>query len=166
MSELKTALTKAGLEDVQTYIQSGNVIFKSKSEATDTDKFASFIKNTIYKNFGLSVDVAVFSAQEWRDIIDAAPAWWGEDQAWKHNILIMIKPYDMRDIVSAIGELQPDAEAIKAGKGIVYQSVAWAMVGKAATGSKLASRPIYKQMTIRNYNTATKLLVLLEKSGL
>ena len=33
MAELKESLTDMGLEDVQTYLQSGNVVFKSKEDA-------------------------------------------------------------------------------------------------------------------------------------
>ncbi|MBI5869380.1 MAG: DUF1697 domain-containing protein [Actinobacteria bacterium] len=159
MAELKDALTAAGLAEVRTYIQSGNVIFSS--DIGDADKLASSIRSTIRKRFSHKVDVAVFTADEWQRIIAAAPDWWGVDPEWKHNLLITIKPFDMKDVVEAIGELKPDIEAVEAGDGVLYQSLSLKYFGRTNTGRKLVSNPVYKKMTIRNYNTATKLGAML-----
>src|SRR5689334_16432117 len=93
MADLKASLSKGELENVRTYIQSGNIIFDSN--ITDEQKLAKLITGAIENTFGISVSVAVFSKQEWQHVISAAPAWWGKDQTWKHNIIIMIKPFDM-----------------------------------------------------------------------
>lgn len=159
MSELKKVLTACGLSDVQTYIQSGNVIFLSDSP--NTNELAVKIKATIQKRFKLTIAVAVFSKEAWKQIIDAAPKWWGYDKDWKHNLLVMIHPYDMQETVRAISELKPDIEAIERGKDVLYQSMSLKLFGRTTTG-KLAKSPVYKKMTIRNYNTATKLLSLLD----
>ena len=160
MAELKDALTSAGLADVRTYIQSGNIIFSSS--LTDDESLQSMVGSTIRKRFGHKVDVAVFNRDEWKKIVESAPDWWGVDPEWKHNLLIMIKPYDMKEVIAAIGELKPDIEAIQPGDGVVYQSMSKKLFGRTTTG-KLASNPVYKKMTVRNYNTATKLLSLLDK---
>ena len=162
MAELKDALTAAGLADVQTYIQSGNVIFSHTEK--DTDKLASLIKSSIRKKFKLTVDIAVFTKAEWLKIIEAKPDWWGLNPEWKHNLLIMIKPYAMKDVVEAMGDLKPDIEAVEPGDGVLYQSLSLKYFGRTTTGSKLVSNPVYKKMTIRNYNTATKLGDLLERN--
>lgn len=159
MADLKDSLAKAGFKDARTYIQSGNVLFVSSE--TDTGKLAKQIENVIETTFKLDVAVVVFSKQEWQAIIKAAPAWWGKDADWKHNILVMVPPYDMKDVVTAYGQLKPDIETMAPGKGVMYQSLSWESFGKT-TGGKLASNPIYKKMTIRNYNTATKLLRLFD----
>jgi uncharacterized protein (DUF1697 family) len=160
MSELKAALETDGFSEVQTYIQSGNVLFRHSLK--DTDKLAELMETSISKHFSMDVRVAVFSHLEWKKIIEAAPSWWGKDNSWKHNLLVLLKPYDMSDAVMAVGELKPDIEAMESGKGVLYQSMSLALFGRTTTG-KLASSPIYKQMTVRNFNTATKLLGLLEK---
>jgi uncharacterized protein (DUF1697 family) len=159
MSALKDALEQDGFTSVRTYIQSGNVIFHS--DASDTDKLAKQIEASIKSHFDLDVGVVVFSKAEWQEIIDSAPDWWGKDENWKHNLLVLLKPYDMKQAVEAIGELKPEMEAMEPGNGILYQSVSIKLFGRATTG-KLASMPIYKKMTIRNYNTATRLSTLLD----
>lgn len=160
MADLKTCLLASGLTDVATYIQSGNILFASK--VTDDAELARIIHESIAKTFQLEVAVVVLSKSEWQQIIADAPSWWGQDPEWKHNLQIMLKPYDMAATVAAIGILKPDIEAMKPGAGVLYQSMSKALFGRTTTG-KLASSPIYKQMTIRNHNTATKLLALLEQ---
>jgi uncharacterized protein (DUF1697 family) len=72
----------------------------------------------------------------------------------------MLKPYDMQQVVADIGDLKPDIEMLIAGEGVLYQSMSLALFGRTTTG-KLATKPIYKRMTVRNYNTSMKLLTLL-----
>lgn len=161
MAELKDSFARAGFRNVQTYIQSGNVVFESPN--LDTQKLADQISETVQTDFKLPVAVAVFTAEEWQWIIKQAPAWWGKDPSWKHNLLILTAPVAVSDVLQAIGTLKPNIEAVEAGNGVVYQSMSFQAFGKTTTG-KLASNPIYKNMTIRNYNTATKLALLLNQA--
>jgi uncharacterized protein (DUF1697 family) len=158
MAELKTCLSDSGLTDVRTYIQSGNVLFMS--ESADDIELANVIHEAIAKSFQLQVNVVVYSKADWQLVITAAPSWWGQDQEWKHNLLVLLKPFNMPLAVAAIGALKPEIEAMQPGDGVLYQSMSKALFGRTTTG-KLASSPIYMQMTIRNYNTATRLLTLL-----
>ena len=160
MAELRDALAAAGLSDVRTYIQSGNVIFSSG--VTDTGRLTALIKKAIRQSFNLDVDAAVFPQAEWGKIISAAPDWWGVEKTWKHNLLVMIEPYRMQDVLEAIGNLKPDIESVQPGKGVLYQSLSLAKFGRTSS-SKLVGTPVYKRMTIRNFNTAMKLKSLLEE---
>jgi uncharacterized protein (DUF1697 family) len=159
MADLAIVVSEAGLMNVRTYIQSGNVIFESIEESTA--ELAQIIHSVLLKSFALDVDVAVFSESDWRRIIDNAPDWWGQNQEWKHNLIVLLKPYNIKEVVEAIGPLKPDIEAMEPGDGVIYQSMSFKLFGRTTTG-KIASSPIYKRMTIRNYNTATKLLGLMQ----
>jgi uncharacterized protein (DUF1697 family) len=79
MADLKVCLTIAGLTAVRTYIQSGNVIFESPEKNRNT--MTKLIEQTIKNQFGADVPIAVFSKQEWQQIITSAPKQWGIDQA-------------------------------------------------------------------------------------
>ena len=162
MTELQNALSDAGFESVRTYIQSGNVVFTSTE--SDESKLAKHLEKIIKESFSLDVAVTVFSASDWKTVIKSAPKWWGADESWKHNILVMIGDHDMAKVMKDIGELKPDIEKSVAGKRVVYQSLSWENFGRT-TGGKLASRAVYQQLTIRNYNTATKLLNLLTEGA-
>jgi uncharacterized protein (DUF1697 family) len=158
MAELKACLESAGFANVRTYIQSGNVLFESDIE--DERSLDVLVQKAIAKTFKMQLGVVVFSKLEWQQIIKHAPKDWGHDKTWKHNLLVMLHPYTMHTTVAAIGELKPGIESLHAGNGVLYQSVSIENFGRATTG-KLASNPAYKQMTVRNFNTATKLVSLL-----
>lgn len=158
MADLKKALEKDGFQNVRTYIQSGNVLFTSEEKVTD--KLSKQLEQSIETHFRMTVPAIVFLAEDWQEIIDNAPKEWGKDPAWKHNLLILLKPYDMQQVITAIGKLKPDIESMVPGDGVLYQSMSRALFGRTTTG-KLASNPIYRRMTIRNYNTSLKLLELL-----
>lgn len=159
MAELRACLEAAGLTKVATYIQSGNVIFDSNKSHV---ALAELISACIKDRFGFTVPVAVFTAQEWQTIIKKAPVQWGTDPHWKHNLLIILMPHDMHEIIQNIGELKPDIEMLVPGDGVLYQSMSLKLFGKTTTG-KLAAKPIYSRMTVRNYNTSRTLLKLLEE---
>lgn len=161
MSELSLVLKESGLKNIETYIQSGNVIFTSA--IFDTEKLAAIIHDAIQNKLGFNIGVVVLTKIEWSKIIKNAPAWWGSDPNWKHNLLVLLKPYDMQKTIESIGKLKPEIENIEPGEGVLYQSMSIKLFGRTTTG-KLASSPIYKKMTIRNFNTAHKLLDIIDKN--
>jgi uncharacterized protein (DUF1697 family) len=71
MADLRTLLTKMGFEDVQTLLQSGNVVFngqKKSSAALERD-----LEAALEKALKMNVDFHVRTADEWRQVIDANP---------------------------------------------------------------------------------------------
>jgi uncharacterized protein (DUF1697 family) len=110
----------------------------------------------------LNVAVVVKTKQEWQDIIENAPAWWGHSTEFKHNLLVLLHSYSADEIMQAIGTLKPDIEMAEAGNGVIYQSISINNFGRTNSG-KIASNPIYKHMTIRNFNTSIKLQKLLNE---
>lgn len=161
MSELRESLEKAGLENVKTYIQSGNAIFTSRKK--DKLELARLVGQTIKRDFAIDCGVVVFSQAEWAEIIAGAPSWWGKTDGWKHNLWVLIPPFNMHEVITAIGTLKPGIESIEPGKGVIYQSMSFEKFGQTSTG-KISSSPVYKKMTIRNYNTSSKLLDILKSS--
>ena len=158
MAALRDALTKQNLVDVATYIQSGNIIFSS--EEKEASKLCLVITAVIQKNFGVDAKVVIFTKEQWEAIISDIPPWWGKDPAWKYNLLAAIVPTSPAEVLEATGELKPDIEQMETGPGVVYQGMSRELFGKTTTG-KLASNPIYKNLTIRNYNTTLKIAELL-----
>ena len=62
MQELRERLTEAGFENVQTYIQSGNVIFDSKKK--NGIELGKIIERLVLEHFGHEVPVIVWKASE------------------------------------------------------------------------------------------------------
>jgi uncharacterized protein (DUF1697 family) len=160
MADLREALAAAGFADVRTYIQSGNLAFTAPA-ASSQSTLAKQIMAVIQQRFNLDVAAAVFSVKEWRQVVQAAPDWWGQDKTWKHNLLIVTEPVDTADVLQAIGALKPELEMVLPGKRVLYQSLSFTYFGRTTSG-KLATNPVYHKMTVRNYNTATKMLAFAE----
>lgn len=70
MQDLKKLLTSMGLENVTTYIQSGNVIFQS-SEVKEVLQIK--MEKDIHKAFGFSTPVILRTDQEFKEIISSCP---------------------------------------------------------------------------------------------
>lgn len=73
MAELRDSVARLGFEDVQTYLQSGNIVFRTA--ATDKTTLAATIKAQIAQDFGLDVPVLVLSAQDLEFIAHANLLW-------------------------------------------------------------------------------------------
>ncbi len=71
MAELKELYESLGFKDVQTYIQSGNVIFKDKK--IDQDKIIKRIENKIGQQYGYRVTVIMRTPDEMNSIIKNNP---------------------------------------------------------------------------------------------
>ncbi|MCZ2472709.1 DUF1697 domain-containing protein [Aquirufa ecclesiirivi] len=71
MVELKAMFESLGFETVQTYIQSGNVVFQS-NDLTE-DEMAERIHLAILDQFGFEVDIQVFSVPIWNQVIANNP---------------------------------------------------------------------------------------------
>jgi len=70
MAELKTTLESAGLKNVETYIQSGNIVFKSDEEE---ETLKERIEKEIKTSFGLSVFAVVRTAEEMAGLVQSRP---------------------------------------------------------------------------------------------
>jgi uncharacterized protein (DUF1697 family) len=71
MADLKQMFESAGLDNVQTYIQSGNVIFESDEK--DSDILEKRIEGQLEENTGSKVQVFVRKMQEVQSIASQAP---------------------------------------------------------------------------------------------
>jgi uncharacterized protein (DUF1697 family) len=71
MDALKVLCVSLKLKDPHTYVQSGNVIFKTDEK--DVAKLAKRIQDTIDKNFGFRPEVILRTAADFRDVIKRNP---------------------------------------------------------------------------------------------
>mgnify|MGYP000191506830 FL=1 len=70
MAPLRTALTKAGLNDVRTYIQSGNVLVASKLAPVALE---ALVRKVIRKSFGGDIAVMARTAEQFAGILKRNP---------------------------------------------------------------------------------------------
>jgi uncharacterized protein (DUF1697 family) len=73
MADLREALEALGLGRVQTYIQSGNILFESSEDETI---MRQRIEQEIEKVFGLSIKVIIRTSEELKKIVKNCPFLW------------------------------------------------------------------------------------------
>lgn len=158
MPALKASFEEHGFDDVRTYIQSGNVVFSTptSSQAELTREIEGML-STAFAHYEASV--VVRSRSQMRAIVDRAPTGFGADPArYRYDVVFLKAPLTARTVVASV-PTREGVDRIWAGTGLVYFS----RLTSRATQSRLtrvASMPIYKNMTIRNWNTTTKLAEL------
>ena len=102
MPELRSALEALGLEDVVSYIQSGNVVFRSRTGGAE--KLAAAIEETIAERFGIDVAVMLRTSAELARIAAGNPFLrTGADPARLHVIFLGGKP-----AAKAAAQLDPE----------------------------------------------------------
>ena len=71
MADLKALVVGLGFEDVQTLLQSGNIVFTGGAKTTASLEQA--LERAAAKTLGLETDFLVRTAKEWQAIVDANP---------------------------------------------------------------------------------------------
>lgn len=158
MPALRACFEANGYEDVATYIQSGNVIFGSSG--SPSAELTRRIEQMLAASFDYVPTVVVRSRTQMRAIVERAPKGFGAQPAtYRYDVVFLKEPLAARTAMKSI-EMKPGVDAAHAGTGVLYLS----RLTSRATSSRLnriASSPIYPSVTIRNWNTTTKLLALM-----
>lgn len=160
MPDLRLCLEKLGFERVRTYINSGNVLFDT--ETVPLESLISRCEEAILQTFGFRVVVGVIEANAFVQAMKQAPDWWGNDPESKHNAIFVIPPFTATQIAEEVGEALPDYEKVAIAEPIVFWSAAITTFSKTRW-SKIVKRSAYANVTIRNANTAKKLLQLIKE---
>lgn len=161
MAELKKCLEALGFANVVTYIASGNVILDSDQPAV---KIKAQIEKALPETFKLDdelIKVLVLTHEQFQAVVDHKPAGFGEEPDKYHSDAIFLLDIDA-DETMGVFRPREGVDNVWAGQGVIYSQRLSAQLTKSRL-SKIAAAPAYKSMTIRNWNTVTKLLELLNK---
>jgi len=159
MKELKKAFEARGFLGVQTYINSGNVIFSSQS--ADEPALKAECEAVIRENFGLDIFVALMCASDLFDAVEHAPVWWNADENSKHNAIFVIAPMSVEEDFSAVGEIKPEYEKVDFYGRLIFWSAPLKTFSRTRW-AKVSGNIVYNDLTIRNPNTVYKLAELLK----
>ncbi|UCF21545.1 MAG: DUF1697 domain-containing protein [Gemmatimonadota bacterium] len=162
MAELRACFEDLGFSDVATYIQSGNVLF-GVSGKTPKD-LASSIEKEVSKRFKCESSTVVLSHDELENVVKHAPKGFGKSPAkYRYDVIFLKEPLTAGKAIESVRTREGVDEA-HAGKGVLYFS---RLISRATQSylRRIAETPIYQQMTVRNWNTTTKLLALMEERG-
>ncbi|HEY5689304.1 MAG TPA: DUF1697 domain-containing protein [Yeosuana sp.] len=154
MAELRDILFKVGFVNVQTYIQSGNVIFRSTEE--DIQKLTQIIQKEIKNYFDFEVPVLIKTNDELLNIFNDCP-FSQEKRESSYFTLLYWTPDQL--LVDNLGELKyPNEEIIILNSCIYfYSSIGY---GNRKYNNNFFERKLKVTATARNYKTMLKLLSL------
>lgn len=162
MADLKKSFEKMGFEQVKTYIQSGNVIFNS--DEIDLIKLEKKIEKVLSEQFNYVSKVVIISHEQLERIIKNAPKDFGVfAQDYRYDILFLKSPLTSDEAIEKI-TIRDGVDIVNPGEGALYFSRLISKAGQSYL-NKIVGTPVYKEMTIRNWNTTTKLLVLCDELG-
>lgn len=161
MAGLRKCLEELGFSNVSTYIASGNVILESDQRS---DEIKARIEDAPPKNFKLDselIKVLVLSRKQLQNVIDNKPGGFGEHPEKYHSDAIFLMGIDSARGMPVFNPRE-GVDKIWPGDGVIY-SQRLSSERTRSRLSKIVGTPAYKSMTIRNWNTATKLLKILEQ---
>ena len=156
MSILKTEFEEAGFSQVTTYLNSGNIIFKSDK---DKDKTKAVIEKMIVDKFGMEIPVYIIEKEDLEDIMLHAPEWWNLENKEKYDNLIFILSSDTpKEICELLGKPSEGLEKAQIYKNVIFWSFDRKAYQKCNWWKKTAGAGIADKLTIRTANTVKKLI--------
>ena len=159
MKSLKESFERLKFQAVSTYINSGNVLFRSAEQ--DARKVESRIDRMLEAEYGLKGRTVVRTLPEMERLVKKIAATWKADAAWRYNVIFLRHDIDSKDVLKAV-DPKPDIEEVVYCPGTLLWS-ARASDWQRTTMLKLSSKPIFQNMTVRNVNTTRKVLELMQK---
>lgn len=146
-----------GLSDVRAYLQSGNVLFTSRALTAATAE--PLLEEAIAARFGLVVPVVLRSRVEMDAVVAKAPSDHGRADL-RSDVMFLKQPLTAKEAFAQLPEPREGVDAVAEGPGVIYFSRVAELAARTRM-TKVASLPIYQSMTIRNWNTVTKVQQLL-----
>lgn len=157
MADLRGMLTDLGLEAVTTYIQSGNVVFRSSER--DIGLLEHCIKEGIAHSFGFDVPVLVKKRRELVSILDESPFKKPEDLAANRIYYVLLKQAPSPEFIPNLDPNEFPNELFVITPNCVYLNCIFG-AGKAKLSNTIIERKLKLEATTRNHRTLVKLIEL------
>jgi len=156
MKELRALLEELGCEEVRTYIQSGNAVFRHRS---GPKPLAKKIRAAVARAFGFEPGVLVLSAAELARVAEENP--FPEAAAEPKSLhLSFLTERPKEPDLKLLEELRADDEAYHLSDSVFYLHAPSGIARSKLAGR--VERALGVSATSRNWRTVTKLLELVE----
>ena len=157
MATLREVVAALGCDDVRTYINSGNVLFRDPRSART---LAPRIEGAIEGEFGFPVAVQLRDLPAIRRLCKAIPGEWTNDKEQKTDVMFIPAALDKPGLLDSIKH-NPEIENVLHAPGAIVWNISRRNQGRG-NATRLTQTEIYSRITIRNVNTVRKLRELLE----
>jgi uncharacterized protein (DUF1697 family) len=160
MDALKKAFEEMGFDSVSTYIQSGNVLFRTGNRTSEAVQ--KRIEKGLSETFRYDARAIVVPHRMLKTVVEKAPPRFGDDPGrFRYDVIFLRNSLKPKQAVKGV-TIKEGVDTVWVGKHTVYFS---RLIAKASQSrlSRIMSLPVYQDMTIRNWNTTTKLLELMDQ---
>lgn len=159
MKQLKAAFEQAGMKDVVTYINTGNIIFTDQEHAKN--ELSAILEKAILEHFGLTIKVLIRSMDDYREMMQSLPESWLNDQTMKSDVLFLWDDIDDEAVLDML-PFRPEYDRVIYAPGAILWSVDRENVTKSGM-HKIIGTKIYYSVTVRNVNTTRKIFDLMQQ---
>ncbi|MHB9054926.1 MAG: DUF1697 domain-containing protein [Paludibacteraceae bacterium] len=161
MNDLKAAFEDMGFSHVKTYIQSGNIIFSS--ENNNKTELIYKIEKNLSDRFNYNSIIVLLTKDELEEQVLSAPADYGNDpENYRYDVILLKETTTVENALKDI-KLRDGIDEIFIGSNILFFRRLFTNLTKSKL-TKIVASPVYKHITIRNWNTMTKLLEIMRNS--
>jgi uncharacterized protein (DUF1697 family) len=158
MPALKSAFESLGFTGVSTYIQSGNVLFSAP--AASRVSLATSIERRLNTQFGIESKALILTPPDMQEVVSRRPEAFGmQPDLYRYDVMYLMGGFRPAEIVGDI-PAREGVDRVWAGKKVIYFSRLTEQASRSYL-PKIITRPVYRHMTVRNWNTTTRLMDLL-----
>lgn len=157
MAELKESLESLSFSDVVTYIQSGNIVFKSVDNSTKS--LQNKIHEKILKDFGFEVPVLIKTPKELKHALDNNPFEKDDTYDPKLFAVVFLKEKPTIENIAKLETYDYSPEEYVLDNKIIYYYAANG-AGNAKMNNNFFENKLKVQATSRNWRTTHKLVEL------
>jgi uncharacterized protein (DUF1697 family) len=152
MKELRSLLETIGLENVRTYIQSGNIVFRS--EEADVSKLAAGISAAIKDSFGFEPLALVLSGEEFDEALAANPYPEAESEPKTLHLYFLASAPANPDL-EVLEALKQESERFQLTDRVFYLHAPNG-IGRSKLAAKI-EKSLAEPVTARNWRSVTQI---------
>ena len=158
--DLRSSFEELGYQNVTTYIQSGNILFRAAK--SDVARLCDAVEAQLSRRFAYDARAVVLSQSDYQAALGTAPGSWGVAEGYRHAALFVLPGASSDELLASLPPLRDELEHAAAGPGVIFWSVERDHVTRSSF-TRLPALPAYQQVTMRNHNTVRRLEALLDE---
>lgn len=161
MARLREICESLELDDVSTYINSGNVIFNDDSR--DPAELVAALERAIEEEFGLNIKVLLRDLDTIDRVEKAIPNHWVTDSTMRCDVLFLSEEVDSPTILEDL-PVKEGIDNVAYAAGAVIWQVDIENINRSGR-TRVIGGQLYKAATVRNANTVRKLASLMRDTA-
>ncbi|HMO77574.1 MAG TPA: DUF1697 domain-containing protein [Candidatus Paceibacterota bacterium] len=154
MLELKAMFEDLGFFDVQTYINSGNVIFSGKQSRLKK------VEPAFVERFGFPIKFLFVDKNKLKDIHDTIPTHWTNDAKQKTDVWFLWDEYADESSLELLS-INCEVDEVLYVHGAIIWHILRSDYSKSGLNDIIGSK-LYKNLAARNVNTVRKIFKLIQ----